>query len=244
MRVSRQSAFTLHTRPYRESSLLIDVFSREHGRKTLLAKGIRNLKSRNRSATILFSRLSIGWSGKGDLPVLTQAEHEGPVNLLSGRERVCAFYANELLVRLLHRHDPHNVLFDAYGELLAQLARGGELEIGLRIFEKVLLRELGYALDLEREAGGYSPVEPAARYRYVPMVGLIRDRGGEGDVPTVSGAALLALSRETFDDRRWAEECKRLMRYIINQHMGYQDLKSRHLLGPPPVQKKAGLSAG
>jgi DNA repair protein RecO (recombination protein O) len=231
MRVSRQPGYTLHTRPYRESSLLIDILSRNHGRTTLLAKGIRNLKSRNRSATIPFSLLSLGWSGKGELPVLTQAEHDGPVNLLSGLERVCGFYANELLVRLLHKHDPHPALFDAYDVLLGALGKSGNVEISLRFFEKNLLRELGYALDLEREADGSAPVIAEARYQYVPTYGVVRV-GDEGSgALTVSGATLLALSREELDDKNNIEECKYLMRGIIGHHLGRHQLRSRSLLG-------------
>lgn len=231
MRVSRQPAFTLHTRPYRESSLLIDVFSRDYGRKTLLAKGIRNLKSRNRMATLPFSPLSIGWSGKGDLPVLTQAEHDGRVHLLKGKEQICGFYANELLVRMLHRHDPHPALFDAYEDLVNVLGRAAGVEIQLRIFEKILLRELGYALELEREANGSSPVQPGERYRYVPLHGVIRVRRDDGAGPTVSGSALLALSREEFKDKHTVDECKQLMRGIISHQLGRYQLQSRNLLG-------------
>lgn len=231
MRVSRQAAYTLHSRPYRESSLLIDIFARDHGRTTLLAKGIRNLKSRSRSASTPFSLLSLGWAGKGELPVLTQAEHDGPVNLLRGRERVCGFYANELLVKLLHKHDPHPALFDAYDTLLDALGKGDRVEIGLRLFEKTLLRELGYALDLEREADRSALVVPEARYRYIPMYGVVRARdGGSGEV-TVSGKTLLALSREEFDDGESIEECKRLMRSIIAHQLGRHQLVSRSLLG-------------
>lgn len=208
----------------------MEAFVRGHGRTTLLAKGIRNLKSRNRSATIPFSRLSIGWAGKGELPVLTQAEHDGPVNLLRGKERVCGFYANELLMKLLHRHDPHPALFDAYDELLTVLRANEKVEINLRIFEKILLRELGYALDLEREADGSTPVESGARYRYIPMYGLIRAPDDAKGAPTVSGAALLALSREEFADRISIEECKYLMRSIISHQLGRHTLKSRNLL--------------
>ena len=229
MRISRQSSYTLHSRPYRETSLLIDVFSRDHGRKTVLAKGIRNLKSRNRCATIPFSRHSIGWAGKGELPVLTQAEHDGPVNLLKGKERVCGFYANELLVKLLHRHDPHPALFDAYDDLLNALGKEKSVEVGLRILEKVLLRELGYALDLDREANGTVPIDPGIQYRYVPMYGVIRADDDNRGV-TVSGATLLALSREEFSDRQSVEECKHLMRSIISHQLGHYRLRSRNLL--------------
>ena len=231
MRVLHQPGYVLHTRPYRESSLLIDMFTRAYGRVTLLAKGIRRLKSRQRSAMMPFSPLSMGWSGKGDLPVLTHSEHDGPVNMLSGRTRLCAFYVNELLMKLLHKHDPHAELFDAYHELLGAFRAGGHIEINLRLFEKKLLKELGYALDLECEADGVTKVRPDFQYRYVPAYGVVR-AGGEGNsVLTVSGATLLSLAREEFSDNKGIEECKSLMRSIIGYQLGAHKLCSRSLFG-------------
>ena len=230
MRVSQQPAYVLHTRAYRETSLLLEVFTRNFGRLTLLAKGIRTLKSRQRTAMLRFSPLSIGWSGKGELPILAQSEHDGPVSLLSGRALVCGFYANELMIKLLHRHDPHTMLFDAYESLMSELRAGTNIEVGLRIFEKSLLRELGYALDLEREADGETRVKPEFSYRYVPSYGVVRaDQPGNSE-QTVSGHALLALAREEFQDPAWVGECKRLMRDIIREQLGTQKLQSRSML--------------
>jgi DNA repair protein RecO (recombination protein O) len=226
-----QPGYVLHTRPYRESSLLIDIFTRTYGRATLLAKGIRRLKSRQRSAMMPFSPLSMGWSGKGDLPVLTHSEQDGSVNMLSGRGRLCGFYANELLMKLLHKHDPHVALFDAYHELLEAIRAGGHIEISLRLFEKTLLRELGYALDLECEADGVTKVRPEIQYRYVPDFGVVRAGGTENIALTVSGASLLSLAREEFSNNKGIEECKFLMRNIIGHHLGAYKLRSRSLFG-------------
>lgn len=231
MRVMHQLGYVLHTRPFRETSLLIDVFSRAYGRMTLLAKGIRRLKSRHRSAMMPFSPLSLGWSGKGELPVLTQSEHDGSVMMLGGRARLCGFYANELLVKLLHKHDPHADLFDTYHKLLSALRDGGHIEISLRLFEKSLLKELGYALDLECEADGVTRVRPDAQYRYVPMFGVVRAGEAGDDALTVSGATLLALAQEEFTDGKGIDECKYLMRSIIGHHLGSQKLRSRSLFG-------------
>lgn len=228
MRVSRQAAYILHSRPYRESSLLIDTFTREHGRVTVLAKGIRKLKSRHRSAMIPFSLLSVGWTGKGELPVLTQAEHDGPVVLLQGRQRLCGFYVNELLVRLLHKHDPHSDLFDAYSALLDILSNGMDVEMNLRLFEKKLLKELGYALDLEHESDGFTKVDPDANYQYVPTYGAVRVDRTTGNTLAVRGATLLALAREKLD-KKDLDESKQLMRSVINHYLGQHKIYARSL---------------
>jgi len=229
MRVSHQPGYVLHTRPYRESSLLIDVFTRAYGRTTILAKGIRRLKSRQRSAMMPFLPLSLGWSGRGDLPVLTQSEHDGPVKMLGGRARLCGFYANELLMKLLHKHDPHAELFDAYHELLAAFRAGDHIEISLRLFEKRLLKELGYALDLECEADGVTKIQPDIQYRYVPAFGVVRAGAERNSTLTVSGATLKSLAREEFSGNKEIEECKFLMRSIIGHQLGPHKLRSRSL---------------
>ena len=231
MKVMHQPGYVLHTKPYRETSLLIDIFTRTYGRATLLAKGIRLLKSRQRSAMMPFSPLSMGWSGKGDLPVLTHSEYDGPVKMLSGRGRLCGFYANELLMKLLHKHDPHVELFDAYHELLDAIRAGDYIEISLRLFEKTLLKELGYALDLECEADSVTEVRPEFQYRYVPEFGVVRAGGERNGALTVSGATLLSLAREEFSDSKGIGECKVLMRSIIGHHLGAHKLRSRSLFG-------------
>ena len=228
MRVSRVAAFTLHSRPYRESSLLIDIFTREHGRVTVLAKGIRKLKSRQRSALIPFSLMSVGWSGKGELPVLTQAEHDGPVIVLPGQQRLCGFYVNELLVKLLHKHDPHGELFDAYSGLLNILANGADMEMHLRLFEKTLLKELGYALELEHESDGSTRIDPQAIYQYVPMYGAVRVDRASSNVLTVRGTTLLALAGEKLD-KKDLDESKQFMRSVIGHYLGQYRINARSL---------------
>ena len=228
MRVTDQAGYVLHTRPYRESSLLIDLFTREHGRVTVLAKGVRRLKSRQRSALVPFSQLSLSWSGRGELPVLTQSEHDGPVLLLRGQDRLCAFYANELLTRLLHRHDPHARLFDAYRDLLEGLGSGDHAEKNLRLFEKILLKEIGYALELEHEADGITKVDPDAGYQYVPAYGVVRAESNDSNALTVRGATLIALAREELD-ASCLVECKQFMRSVLSHHLGPYKLHTRSL---------------
>lgn len=229
MRITHQPAYVLHRRPYRESSLLLDVFSRKHGRVTLLAKGIRQLKSRHRCAMHPFSLLSMSWSGKGELPVLTQSENDGPVNFLCGRDRLCGFYVNELLVKLLHRHDPHEELFDAYRDLLDMLNSARNTEVNLRLFEKRLLKELGYALDLEHESDGITKIQPGAHYQYIPMSGAVRIESGNRNNQSVRGSTLLALSSERLLNKQCMDESKQLMRMVLNHHLGHYKLQARSL---------------
>lgn len=229
MRITHQSVYVLHRRPYRESSLLLDVFSRRHGRVMLLAKGIRQLKSRHRCAMTQFSLLSMSWAGRGELPVLTQSENDGPATFLQGPHRLCGFYVNELLLKLLHRYDPHVELFDAYHDLMDLLGTGMNTEAGLRLFEKKLLKELGYALDLEHESDGITKVRPDACYQYVPMFGAVRVERDIANKQSVRGATLLALSNEKLLDKQCLDESKRLMRTVINHYLGQYKLHARSL---------------
>ena len=228
MRVAHQSGFVLHTRPYSESSLLVDAFSLDHGRLTLLAKGARRLKSPYRGLLQPFQELSLGWSGKRGLPVITACEARGAALSLAGHARVCGFYLNELLFRLLHQHDPHQLLFQNYEIALRALVQEQDREPVLRRFEKQLLRELGYALVLETEAASGLPIAPASRYRYLPQQGAVEagdDRSGQ----TVSGATLLALAHDNLREQQALRESKILMRRMIGYHLDGKPLHTRRL---------------
>lgn len=228
MRVAKQTGYVLHTRPYKESSLLVELFTREHGRLTVLAKGARRLKSRQRGVMRPFLLLMLSWSGRGELPVLTQAEALSRAHALDGGGLWCGFYLNELLVRLLHRYDAHAVLFDRYAGSLEALSENNHNEVVLRLFEKKLLSELGYALDLTTESNTGLAVDIHNRYRYIPVQGLVKSRNGEpGNSDTISGASLLALANEDFADPRTLIEAKRLMRKVIGYYLGGKPLHSR-----------------
>src|SRR3970282_94597 len=135
MRIHQQPAYVLHHRDYSETSLLLEVFRAHNGRIGLIAKGARRASSRMRVILKPFQRLLIGWSGKGELAVLTGAEQDAGAPALAGAALYCGFYLNELLLRLLHRHDPHEALFAAYRIALDALGRGGAHEAAMRVFE-------------------------------------------------------------------------------------------------------------
>ena len=150
-RIDLEPALVLHARPWRESSLLVEAFSRGHGRLGLVARGARRPKSRMRGLLQPFIPLLLSWRGRGELATLTGADTEGSFSPLAGSAAIIGLYINELLLRFLHRHDPEPMLFDHYLVALDGIARGNDPEPILRIFEKRLLEAAGYALELKRE---------------------------------------------------------------------------------------------
>lgn len=228
-RIDLEPALVLHARSYRETSLLVEAFSRGHGRLGLVARGARRPKSRMRGLLQPFIPLLLSWRGKGELATLTGAETEGGVLPLVGSAAIVGFYVNELLLRFLHRHDPEPILFDHYRAALDRIAHVEDPEPVLRIFEKRLLQAVGYALELEREANSGMAIEPDGRYRYTTDTGPVRWSSSARPGVCVSGSTLLALAREQLADRRALEEAKRLMRSIIDEHCGGRVLVSRTL---------------
>jgi DNA repair protein RecO (recombination protein O) len=232
IRAQQQPAYVLHSGHYRETSLLLEVFTRQHGRLGLVAKGARRPKSPWRGALNPFQPLLIGWAGRGELATLTAAEADGEPGALAGQALYCGFYLNELLVRLLHRHDPHEALFDRYRACLRALAGGGAPDSALRVFEKHLLGEIGYGLVLDREAGGGAPLDPDTLYDYLPERGpLAIGTGAAAGVP-VHGASLKALAEERFPDARSLHEAKAVMRACLARYLGPRPLHSRRLFPP------------
>ncbi|HJV95638.1 MAG TPA: DNA repair protein RecO [Albitalea sp.] len=229
MRVTDEPAFVLHHHDYRETSLLLEAFTRHHGRVGLVAKGVRRARSPLRAVLIPFQPLVIGFSGRGELATLTAAEPLAPAPAFSGESLYCGLYLNELLLRLLHRHDPHERLFRVYGETLARLAAAAPPEAALRIFEKRLLEEIGYGLVLDREVVGQAPLSADLAYRYLPERGPIVAVSADDDGIPISGHSLLALAREEFTDAAVLAEAKRLLRALLARQLGTKPLMSRQL---------------
>jgi DNA repair protein RecO (recombination protein O) len=228
-RVDRAAAFVLHAYPYSETSLLVEVFTRPHGRLPLLAKGARRPGSSLRSVIAAFQPLATSWSGRGEVRTLVRSEWQGGQPLLRGEALLCGFYLNELLLRLLPREDPHEVLFDHYAAALIRLATEHEQAPILRGFERRLLQELGYALALEREAGTGAPLDPDRLYRYDPERGAIAVATGAdvGEGLVIPGRALLDIARDDYTGPSTAQAAKQLMRLAINHRLDRQPLHSR-----------------
>lgn len=236
-RVDGQSGYILHSYPYSESSLIIDVFSRENGRLPLLARGARRPRSALRGVLQAFQPLELSWFGGGEVRTLAKAEWLGGMPLLSGKALMLGYYLNELLIKLLVREDAHKVLFDAYAATLQALSKdklGGETEAAsLRLFEKTLLRELGYGLVLEREAGSDAAIVPDIDYHYLIESGPVKVDGSaeidQSRQQSIRGKTLLDLAAGSCADPRTLAESKLLMRMLINHHLAGQPLQSRRV---------------
>ncbi|MGH8518803.1 MAG: DNA repair protein RecO, partial [Panacagrimonas sp.] len=228
-----EAGYVLHTYPYKETSLIVEAFTRAFGRVALLARGARRPRSAMRGVLLSFHPLRLGWSTSAELGNLISAEWSGElhpaISFLSGRALMCGFYLNELVLRLLPRDDPHEALFDVYGEALKGLSLGADQAALLRGFEKRLLAELGYAPLLEREAGG-AVIDPARRYVYEPERGPVPSRGsGNGDL-VVSGQTLLDLAADEFARPETRDEARLLLRALIGQRLHGQVLHTRTVL--------------
>ncbi|MEE8496418.1 MAG: DNA repair protein RecO [Xanthomonadales bacterium] len=229
MRFTLEPAYILHSRQYRESSLLLEAFSREHGKVGLVARGARGAKSRWKNMLQPFRPLLLSWNQRGELGTLTGADQVASPPALVEESLFCGLYANELMVRFLYRSDPHPGLFDYYRHLLTQLAAGEQPQPLLRIFEKQLLQSAGFGLQLDQEYGSDRVILAEAWYSYQPEAGPVRcERGQENDVQLISGSALLALKSEQIEDRH-LKELRRLMRRLIRNHLGDKPIASQAL---------------
>lgn len=224
-RVLLTPCYLLHRRAYGDTSAILELFSREHGRVGVIARGVRGGRGRRRAQLQGFAELRVSWQGRGELHTLTDVELAGRYRPLAGPRLVSGFYLNELLLRLLRRDDPHPQLYDAYGAVVAALQEGADEDVVLRLFEKRLLEELGYGLILDHDIAG-APVLAEGRYRYRLEAGP-EPVAGEG--PEVySGAALLALAEERAEPAM-LRELRPLMRRALSLYLGERPLKSREL---------------
>lgn len=235
-RIDGQPAYILHSHPYSETSLIVDIFSRDHGRLPLLARGARRPRAALRGILHAFQPIELGWFGAGEVRTLAKADWVGGMPLLSGRVLMLGYYLNELLLRLLPREDPHPQLFDHYAATLKGLSQTRAAEEQkipplLRCFEKNLLSELGYGLLLNQEAQSGRPLEEEAYYHYRLEQGPVPLSSSPSDpsVSAVHGKTLLDLSRDDYSDPRTLNESKQLMRRLIQHHLAGHPLQSRRI---------------
>jgi DNA repair protein RecO (recombination protein O) len=227
-RQESREAFILHSYPYRETSLLLEVFARAFGRVSMVARAARSPRSPLRGVLLGFQPLALSWFGKGEVRTLARAEWIGGHPRLRGEALLCGFYLNELLLRLLPREDPHDALLERYRDALQELASRGDSAPALRSFERALLKELGYAVALERDSANGSAIDPAKSYRYDPERGPV-EAGDVASESVVSGRTLLAMARDDYTDPVTQQQAKALMRALLNHRLDYQPLKSRRI---------------
>lgn len=240
MRVHQQVAYVLLNRPYSETSWIVEIFSRDHGRLALMAKGARRIKSHLKGVLLPFQPVLLSWTGKGEVPTLTAAEIDQSVyNLidheLRGDALVCGFYCNELIVNLLHRHDPHKQLFkDYHHAIMALNSANADDNLGdaLRDFEQKVMKETGYEISFEYEADGKTPIEPTALYRFQASHGFIRI--GISSAGAIGGDLILSVGDKKASNSSLG---KHLMRDILSQTLGNKRIVSRELFFPKSVVK-------
>jgi DNA repair protein RecO (recombination protein O) len=228
-RAEHEAGYVLHTYPYKETSLIVELFARRFGRVALLARGARRPRSAMRGVLLSFQALRVSWSASAELGNLISAEWAGALLPLAGRSLMCGFYLNELVLRLLPRDDPHEALFDTYVEALARLGSAGDASVVLRGFEKRLLAELGYAPILDRDAAS-RPIDPDRLYAYEPERGPTVVNGARGDLPVVRGRTLLDVAADDYTSPKTREEARNLMRALIGERLHGQVLHTRAVL--------------
>lgn len=227
-RIDLHPAYILHTKPYRDTSLLLDVFSHEHGRLGMVARGVRGSRAKKKQVLQPFRRMLLSWQSKSDLASLTQWETDGLPTNLTGNALMSGFYLNELLLRLTHRHDPHPVIFEHYHTALQCLATSQGPEACLRYFELALLNELGYGLILDHEADTGAVIEKDQVYCYYLERGPVLEQGPCSGIP-INGESLLELGAAEFQSEQSLKQAKQLMRTILSRYLGDKPLKSREV---------------
>jgi DNA repair protein RecO (recombination protein O) len=227
-RVNLTPAFLLHQVPWRDSSRILEFLARDYGRVSLFARGVRRERCEARPLLQPFQRLLISWSGRGEAGTFVGVERDGDCTTLPPARVISGFYMNELLLKLLVRHDAHPQLFDDYSVTLRELANGATAARALRIFEKRLLESLGLWPDCERETMSGTPLQADHYYHFRP------DRGVElavAETPaTYRGASLLSLAAEQLVDERSLRDARHMLRAALDACLEGRTLKSREVL--------------
>lgn len=219
-----QPSFVLRHINYRESSLILDVLTRDYGVVSVLAKGVRKKKSTLAGVLLPFASLRLSFQGRSDLKLLTGAELAVP-NSLTGIPLFCGFYINELVSHFLHKYDPHPEVFELYWQCLQKLGNSNLVEQTLRTFELKLMEYVGYAMTLNQQGEDGQSVFNDLVYRYQPGIGVVVDQNGY-----IRGETLIALHNGGELSSSGLTEAKRFMRAALEDHLQGKELKSRTVL--------------
>lgn len=236
MRTYSQLAYILHKRAFRDTSQILEVFTRDHGRISLMSRGSRNPKFRQNALLQLHRPLLLGWSGRGEMPLLNNVEAaEMKAPRLVGRSLLSAMYIDELIIYMMHRHDVNESLFQLYHDTLYALQQS-DIEPVLRLFEKRLLDCLGFSLHLEADADSGAPLHDEHYYQYLPDHGPVavdESQRRSGQLLIVQGRALKAYACNDLHDPALLRQIKRLTRHVLAHHLGGRKLRSRELFRRP-----------
>jgi DNA repair protein RecO (recombination protein O) len=239
---AQQPAFVLHQYDWSESSLIVDLFTRDAGRVVVAAKGAKRPTSNLRAVLMPFQRIHVAFGraarddGASDIHTLRSAEWGGGVPVAGAEALLSGFYLNELLMKLLAREDPHQALWDAYAQTLPQLG-GAQEGAALRAFELVLLAETGHLPDLAHTTATQQPVDAARRYTLRPEVGLAPARDDDDATITGAQAAALQAALATRDlaalrqaSRPALPALRKQLRHWLAYHLGGSPLRTRAVM--------------
>lgn len=242
MRIEQQPAYVLHARPYRETSLLLECLTRDHGRLGVVARGVRGERARLRRAQLEpFQSLTMDLLLRGEMATLTAVESVGTPTRLHGDAGLAGLYLNELLVRLTGRQDPSPAVFDAYGLTLKRLAADGSLAWTLRRFERDLLEAIGYGLQLQHDSDSGEPLDAQASYRYEVEQGA--RRCAAGSALAIRGSDLLALEADRMPDALGLKSLRDLVRRVIRFHLGGGELRAWRVLAMAVSRGQPGTAS-
>ena len=227
----QDQAYVLHSRAYRNTSLIVDVLTREHGRLSLVARGAKRGNVPMAGKLQPYLLLFLEWGGQNELQTLYKAEADSRShNPLGGDALYHGFYLNELLMRLLHKHDAHPELFDVYAQCLHVLGQTEFKDVPLRYFELQLLESLGYALNLLQEVHRGTDVTPEQEYYYLIEQGPVQADAFTQAGLKITGDTLLALAHRSLSQVKQRNEAKLLMRSVLDHYLGERPLKARELM--------------
>jgi DNA repair protein RecO (recombination protein O) len=228
-RVQNEPAWLLHHRPFRDSSRILDVLSRDHGRLALVARGSRSANSKLKGILRPFLPLQLSWVIRSDLGTLVGAEMDGAPISLTGDALLSGYYVNELILHLLHRHDPQPEIYSVYRATINDLKNAADVAASLRRFEMETLSLLGYALNLDHDTQSGEELSPDLRYEYRVEQGPVSI--GARDGPMIfTGRELRAIARQEFTDPATLKNAGVLLRNVIAWHLDGKELKSRKVL--------------
>ncbi|MDE2448396.1 MAG: DNA repair protein RecO [Gammaproteobacteria bacterium] len=226
-RIPLAPGYILHHRPYRDTSRILEVLVRDHGRLTLFARGVRGPKPRFGGVLQPFVPLLLSFQLGREAGQLTGAESAESAPSLPAGSLMAGFYLNELLLKLTARHDPMAEVFEDYRRALLGLRAGGKVEVVLRVFEKRLLEVVGYGVDLTSEARTGKDIEAEGFYRYQASQGLVPAKAS--DTEAVAGSSLLALAREELGDGRQLEDARKVLKAALAERLEGKELTTRRV---------------
>lgn len=228
-RVQQQPAFILHRRPFRDTSQILDVLTRDYGKIAVVARGSRGSKSKLAGILRPFLPLRVSWVAKSDLGTLTGAEAAGAPAGLRSDALFSAYYVNELILNFLHRHDPQPEIYELYARVVPTLGGFDDVAATLREFELELLGLLGYAVSLDHEAGSQNDIDPICNYDYRVEQGPVPVERSDGPL-VFRGSTLLSIAAKQFDDPNVLRAANRLLRDVVSYHLGGKELQTRKVL--------------